>query len=169
MTERLHFHFSLSCVGEGNGNPLQYSCLENPRDRGACWAAVDGVAESWTWLTWLSSSSSSSISLYMDRVYVLLYIEENKYFRNESEPADFQTMFDWWQRKLRALKMQWGEHEHCRTTLGWLLPFLPWSFTWCFFLLFLFLKWQHLSVDCGPRGNTHYIPHCRYCGFRYYV
>ena len=45
-TERLHFHFSLSCIGEGNGNPLQCSCLENPRDRGASWAAVYGVAES---------------------------------------------------------------------------------------------------------------------------
>ena len=57
--ERLHFHFSLSCIGEGNGNPLQYSCLENPRDRGACWAAVYGVTQSRTRLTWLSSSSSS--------------------------------------------------------------------------------------------------------------
>ena len=44
-TERLHFHFSLSCIGEGNGNPLQYSCLEDPRDGGAWWAAVYGVAE----------------------------------------------------------------------------------------------------------------------------
>ena len=43
-TERLHFHFSLSCIGEGNGNPLQCSCLENPRDGGAWWAAVYGVA-----------------------------------------------------------------------------------------------------------------------------
>ena len=43
-TERLHFHFSLSCIGEGNGNPLQCSCLQNPRDRGAWWAAVYGVA-----------------------------------------------------------------------------------------------------------------------------
>ena len=42
-TERLHFHFSLSCTGEGNGTPLQYSCLENPRDGGAWWAAVYGV------------------------------------------------------------------------------------------------------------------------------
>ena len=42
-TERLHFHFSLSCIGEGNGNPLQYSCLENPRDGGAWWAALHGV------------------------------------------------------------------------------------------------------------------------------
>ena len=53
-TERLHFHFSLSCIGEGNGNPLQCSCLENPRDRGAWWAAVYGVAQSWTRLKWLS-------------------------------------------------------------------------------------------------------------------
>ena len=57
MTERLHFHFSLSCIGEGNGNPLQYSCLENPRDGGTWWAAVYGVAQSRTWLKRLSSSS----------------------------------------------------------------------------------------------------------------
>ena len=56
-TERLHFHFSLSCIGEGNGNPLQCSCLENPRDGGAWWAAVCGVAQSWTRLKRLSSSS----------------------------------------------------------------------------------------------------------------
>ena len=48
MTEWLHFHFSLSCIGEGNGNPLQCSCLENPRDRGAWWAAVYGIAQNWT-------------------------------------------------------------------------------------------------------------------------
>jgi len=55
-TERLHFHFSLSCIGEGNGNPLQCSCLENPRDGGALWAAVYGVAQSQTQLKRLSSS-----------------------------------------------------------------------------------------------------------------
>ena len=60
MTERLHFHFSLSRIGEGNGNPLQCSCLENPRDGGAWWAAVYRVAQSRTWLKWLSSSSSMS-------------------------------------------------------------------------------------------------------------
>ncbi|KAI4575158.1 hypothetical protein MJG53_003088 [Ovis ammon polii x Ovis aries] len=59
-TERLHFQFSLSCIGEGNGNPLQCSCLESPRDGGAWWAAVYGVAQSWTRLKRLSSSSSSS-------------------------------------------------------------------------------------------------------------
>ena len=55
--EQLHFHFSLSCLGEGNGNPLQCSCLENPRDRAAWWAAVYGVAQSRTLLKRLSSSS----------------------------------------------------------------------------------------------------------------
>ena len=55
-TERLHFHFSLSCIGEGNGNPLQCSCLENPRDGEAWWAAVYGVAQSQTRLKWLSSA-----------------------------------------------------------------------------------------------------------------
>ena len=58
MTERLHFNFSLSCIGEGNGNPLQCSCLENPRDGGAWWAAVYGVTWNWTRLKRLSSSSS---------------------------------------------------------------------------------------------------------------
>ena len=55
MTEWLHFHFSLSCIGEGNGNPLQCSCLENPGVGGAWWASVYGVAQSWTWLKWLSN------------------------------------------------------------------------------------------------------------------
>ena len=57
-TERLHFHFLLSCIGEGNGNPFQCSCLENPSDGGAWSAAVSGVAQSRTQLKWLSSSSS---------------------------------------------------------------------------------------------------------------
>ena len=54
---------SLSHIGEGNGNPLQCSCLENPRDCRTWWAAVYGVTQSWTWLKQLSSSSSSSLSL----------------------------------------------------------------------------------------------------------
>ena len=60
-TEWLHFHFSLSCIGEGNGNPLQCFYLENPREGGAWWAAVYGVAQSRTWLKRLSSSSSSGL------------------------------------------------------------------------------------------------------------
>ena len=59
MTARLHFHFSLPCIGEGNGNPLQCSCLENPRDGRAWWAAVYGVAQSQIQLKRLSSSSKA--------------------------------------------------------------------------------------------------------------
>ena len=62
-TERLHFHFSLSHIGEGNGNPLQCSCLENPRDGGAWWAAIYGVAQSRTRLKLLSSSSNPIVGL----------------------------------------------------------------------------------------------------------
>ena len=58
------FHFSLSCIGEGNGNPLQCSCLENPKDGGAWWTSVSGVAQSRTWLKRLSSSSSSKYHIY---------------------------------------------------------------------------------------------------------
>ena len=61
-TEQLHFYFSLSYTGEGNGNPLQCSCLENPRDGGAWWTAIYGVTQSQTRLKWLGSSSSKSIS-----------------------------------------------------------------------------------------------------------
>ena len=60
-TERLDFPFSLSCIGEGNGNPLQCSCLENPRDGGAWWAAFYGVTQSQTRLKRLSSSSRTSL------------------------------------------------------------------------------------------------------------
>ena len=88
MTEWLHFHFSLSCIGEGNGNPLQCSCLENPRDGGAWWAAVYGVAQTRTWLKRFSSSSSSktvqlvlisfvwiAVSSSMERLYHLKSIQ----------------------------------------------------------------------------------------------
>ena len=70
-TELLHFHFSLSCIGEGNGNPVQCSCLENPRDGGAWWAAVYGVAQSWIWLKRLSSSSSSSVYMWIPASYFI--------------------------------------------------------------------------------------------------
>ena len=67
MTERLNFHFSLSCTGEGNGSPLQCSCLENSRDAGAWWAAIYGVAQSRTRLKRLSSSSNSGSSFQGER------------------------------------------------------------------------------------------------------
>ena len=61
MAEQLHFHFSLSCIGEGNGNPLQCSCLENPRDGGAWWATVYAVAQSRIRLKRLRSSRKGSL------------------------------------------------------------------------------------------------------------
>ena len=71
-TEWLHCHFSLSCTGEGNGNPLQCSCLENTRDGGAWWASIYEVAQSRTWLKQLSSSSSSMVKVEFDSWALLL-------------------------------------------------------------------------------------------------
>ena len=65
-TERLHFQFSLSCIGERNGNPLQCSCLENPRDGRAWWAAVYGVTQSWTRLKRLSTGYNQLTLLIMN-------------------------------------------------------------------------------------------------------
>ena len=76
-TERLHFLFSLSCIGEGNGNPLQCSCLENPRDGGAWWAALYGVAQSRTRLKWLSIPFRKS-SLTMLVQSLLSFVKWNK-------------------------------------------------------------------------------------------
>jgi len=75
-TERLHFHFSLSCIGEGNGNPLQCSCLENPRDGEAWWADISGVAQSRTRLKRLSSSSKIEDDFLKEDVllYFLYYL-----------------------------------------------------------------------------------------------
>ena len=76
-TEQLHFH-SLSCIGEGNGNPLQCSCLENPRDGEAWWAAVYGVAQGWTLLKRLSSSSSSSHILRAVPLFLFFHVHSSK-------------------------------------------------------------------------------------------
>ena len=75
-TEQLHFHISLSCIGEGNGNPLQCSCLENPRDGGAWWAAVSEVAQSRTRLKRLSSSSSNvtNVNNFLNFIIVIFFI-----------------------------------------------------------------------------------------------
>ena len=74
MTEALHFHFSHFCIGEGNGNPPQCSCLENPRDGGAWWAAISGVAQSRTQLKQLSSSKG-----YLKLLLSILYVINSEY------------------------------------------------------------------------------------------
>ena len=76
-----YFHFPLSCIGEGNGNPLQCSCLENPRDGGAWWTAVYGVAQSWTRLKRLSSSSSSISSLNHPTTLCVLVLKISPYYK----------------------------------------------------------------------------------------
>ena len=88
-TEWLHFHFSLSCIGEGNGNPLQCSCLENPRDGGSWWAAVYGVAQSLTWLKRLSSSSSSSFTWHVNYCFCCLDLRLSRLICKQS----FQRRF----------------------------------------------------------------------------
>ena len=87
MTERLHFHFLLSCIEEGNGNPLQCSCLENPRDGGAWWAAVYGVAQSQTRLKRLSSSSSNAYIWNLERS------NDNPIYETAKETQMYRTVF----------------------------------------------------------------------------
>ena len=79
--ERLHFHFSLSFAGEGNGSPLQCSCLENPSDRGAWWAAVYGVAQSRTRLRRFSSSSGSRRFLFLASIVEFAWV---RYFLSQT-------------------------------------------------------------------------------------
>ena len=91
-TERLHFHFSLSRIGEGNGNPLQCSCLENPRDGRAWWAAVYGVAQSRTRLKRLSSNMAESLCY---------------------SPETITVLFDNWQRQNKMLKKLITSNKTC--------------------------------------------------------
>ena len=114
-TERLHFHFSLSCIGEGNGNPLQCSCLENPRDGGVWWAAVYGVTQSRTRLQWLDSSSCSwKASLVAQLVKNLPAMQETPvWFLGredllEKGEATHSTILGlpWW-------LSWWRIHQHC--------------------------------------------------------
>ena len=89
-TERLHFHFSLSCIGEGNGNALQCSCLENPKDRRAWWAAIFGVAQSQTWLKWPSSRSFKMVIFWK---CLLIKCRVGNNFLNTSEECTWVQLF----------------------------------------------------------------------------
>ena len=97
-TEWLRFHFSLSCIGEGNGNPLQCCCLENPRDGGAWWAAIYGVAQSQIRLKRLSSSNSSSRLQYQTSYVASLFAHQcqhkricSNYFQNSGKVSNIST------------------------------------------------------------------------------
>ena len=134
MIERPRFHFSLSCIGEGNGNPLQCSCLENPRDGGAWWAAVYGVTQSWTWLKRLSSSSSSfgfgegngnplqysCLENFMDRITWRAIVHAVK---KKSVQNDWVTNAGGWVAKnLLAVKETPAMQEMWVRSLGWKDP-----------------------------------------------
>ena len=108
-TERLHFHISLSCIGEGNGNPFQCSCLENPGDGGACWAAVCGVTQSWTRLKRQSSSRDPT---------------SKKYFTHTSQ--GFLGLHKWYSDKESAYYCR--KHKRCGFN-PWVQK-IPWRRKW---------------------------------------
>ena len=117
-TERLHFHFSLSCFGEGNGSPLQCSCLENPRDGGAWWAAVYGVTQSWTRLKWQQQQqicngawASAFISLHMMLI---------TFCRSDSEKQESWLNFNF-SHYSHSLNLSW------QPVLEWSQPSWAWN------------------------------------------
>ena len=107
-----HFHFSLSCIGEGNGNPLWCSCLENPRDGGAWWAAVYEVAQSRTRLKWLSSSSDLGVGvrgcIWHDGASDVMQQTEKK--AGGREPWPWSCRSPQWRRNWRWLS-EWGARQ----------------------------------------------------------
>ena len=112
-TERHDFHFSLSCIGEGNGNPLQCSCLENPRARGAWWAEIYGVAQSWTRLKLLSSSS---ISLYVSHINAYTHTHTHPVWHvwagngNQLQYSFQENFMDrgaWWASAVHRIAKSW--------------------------------------------------------------
>ena len=115
MTEQLHFHFSLSGIGEGNGNPLQCSCLENPRDGGAWWAAVYGVTQSRTRLKRLRSSSSSWI------IRKAREFQKNIYFSfiNYAKSFDYVDQKNLYAGQEDPLEEEMATHAN---TLAWEIP-----------------------------------------------
>ena len=141
MTERLHFHFSLSCIGEGNGNPLQWSCLENPRDGGAWWAAVSGVTQSRTRLKWLSSSSSMWRNHHVDGTerdmlqFVVYWAESGNDVKWTTEELDSERAI-WQLLQELQKKKAWQLECRCKADFeikrNW-----EWCFHCCFILLFV--------------------------------
>ena len=95
FTFTFHFDFSLSRIGEGNGNPLQYSCLENPKDSRAWWAAVCGVTQSRTWLKWLSSSSINIWYLFFSVSDLLYFVLQFLDPFTSQQMAQFHSFYGW--------------------------------------------------------------------------
>ena len=127
MTEWLYFHFSLSCIGEGNGNPLQCSCWENPGDGGAWWAAVYGVAQSQRRLKWLSSSSNQKHC--SQGVPVILSFKG--FGEGNGIPLQyFSWKFPWTEEPGRLQPMGSRRVGHNWVTLLSLFTFMHWRRKW---------------------------------------
>ena len=144
MTEWLPFHFSLSCIGEGNGNPLQCSCLENPRDGGAWWPAVYGVAQSRTRLKRLSSSIYVCVCVCVC-VYTFIYIyTHTHYVLNLCYPLQYILNQSCWK--------VYQHQEWLLTPLTSCLPYKPTYLNVCpMALSFLTHFSEDSSACCGSR------------------
>ena len=160
-TECLHFHFSLSCIGEGNGNPLQCSCLENPRDGAAWWAAVYGVAQSWTRLRRLSSSDDQITTV--SYIFTHLQAQNFPHFSQWGAPSScLHIFFTCPHYFLRLFKIS-GTAKCCRLScyfpdvdLGichfsdetWLLSIEKWNLeTKIWTLAVLMATWMSVTVE----------------------
>ena len=109
MTERLHFHFSLSCIGEGNGNPLQCSCLENPRGGGAWWAVVYGVAQNQTQLKWLSSRMACCYNQRWQSSFTIYFLVGSNLINN----GKIKTVFKDYNRAVMQKTFIWETWSFC--------------------------------------------------------
>ena len=108
---RLHFHFSLSCIGEGNGNPLQCSCLDDPRDARAWWAAVYGVAQSRTWLKRLSSSIQQALCWILRKELMLCQnISKLRKLHSPVLEARMEGVDGWWWLLLNKWPLSQGPY-----------------------------------------------------------
>ena len=107
-TERLHFHFLLSCIGEGNGNPVQCSCLEDPRDGGAWWAAFSEVTQSRTRLKWLSNKNPFMLKCKCLQLEIV---------RSSHKDYPFRPLFAWKVRFRLWLRLK--KNNMCHMKLFW--------------------------------------------------
>ena len=166
MIERLHFHFSLSCIGEGNGNPLQCSCLENPRDGGSWWASVYGVTQSRTRLKQLSSSSSFYSMQIWFSGFVFTLIEPCAFTLENSSQFVFYVLlvwlFNWFSLPLE--KKLHNNQGHClsftsRRIPGTQLTLVERIIVWDCLLQ---LHSRHPSACFGSACMTKYFTICTY-------
>ena len=107
-TEQIHFHFSLSCIGGGNGNSLQCSCLENPRDGRAWWAAIHGVAQSWTRLKRLSSSSKHHLTEAEDIKKRWQKYTEEQYRKDLNDPDNHNGVIPHLEQDIPECEVNWA-------------------------------------------------------------